>query len=363
MIEEKKVKFDRGDFVTEGTTYIIPPNPEKGFLCGFSVFVPKDCETDTTLILHSCNTGFNVPVHLDEANDIAKNSTYRHVDYGFFLSLDLKMPLLVPLIPRVQGYYTQALGSRVLHNDVSFLIEDQERRKDEDKLSEEEIHQIEEQCKDLPTQVANMIEPAKQFLASIGITVDDKVIAEGYSAGAKFANCFTALHPELVKACVCGGNTGLGIRPLSEYKGQELKYPLGVADLPNFDKEAFCNIPQLYYIGTEDYNDPACPKTDGSYDENGDVIPLLDSDGKIEPMNKENYTGKEIEQIFYLLGKNPGSRFNNNEEVYNSLGVNAVFKRFPGEHNTVLNNPQDYDFVKDFIRRVSSKEKETHYLK
>lgn len=260
MIVEKNIKFERGDFITEGTTYIISPNHEKGFLCGYAVFVPKDGETDTTLILHSCNTGNNVPVHLDEANIIARESTYRHVDYGFWLRVDLRMPILVPLIPRVQCYYTQALGSRVLHNDVSFLIEDQERRDEKDKLSEEEIIQIQEQCRDLPNQVANMIKSAKIFLVSKGITVDDKVIAEGYSAGAKFANGFTILHPELVKACVCGGNTGLGILPLSEYKGQELKYPLGVSDLPNFDKDAFCNVPQLYYMGTEDYNDPAVLK-------------------------------------------------------------------------------------------------------
>ena len=59
---------------------------------------------------------------------------------------------------------------------------------------------------------------------------------------------------------IYGGNIGLRIFQLSENKGQKPEYPLGVANLPNFDYEAFCSIPQLYYIGTEDYNDPVLSK-------------------------------------------------------------------------------------------------------
>ena len=380
MIEEKSVKFEGNGYVIEGTTYLIPPNPEMGYVCGYSIFVPKDCQKDTTLIMHSCNTGNNVPIHLEEANEIAKKSTYERPNSGMWFGSDLKMPVMIPLIPRVQGYYTQALGSKVLHNDVSILIEDQDRRREEEKLSEEEIRQIQEQCRDLPTQVANMIKSAQLFLASIGINVDDKVIAEGYSAGSKFANCFTALHPELVKACISGGNSGLGILPLSEYKGQELRFPLGVSDIPDFDYETFCSIPQLYYIGTEDFNDPAMPKTEyrvdenGEYildnngyripitDEKGDVVPTLDSSGRIQPRYKENYTQQEIVQIHELLGKNPQNRFANNEAIYTSLGINATFKRFPGDHNSVTQNHNgNYIYtnkcVKDFIRSVINNEK------
>ena len=46
---------------------------------------------------------------------------------------------------------------------------------------------IQEQCKD----IANMIKSSKLFLQNLGITIDDKVIAERYYAGSKFANCFT----------------------------------------------------------------------------------------------------------------------------------------------------------------------------
>ena len=75
--------------------------------------------------MHSCNTGNNVPVHLEKANDIAKKITYERPNPGMWFGYDLSMPVMIPLIPRVQGYYTQALGSKVLHNDVSTLIADQ----------------------------------------------------------------------------------------------------------------------------------------------------------------------------------------------------------------------------------------------
>ena len=372
MVENIDVKFQSGDLVIEGTTYIIPPNPELGYACGYSIFVPKGCEKNTTLLMHSCNTGGNVPVHLDEANDIAKRSTYEKPNAGMWLGYDLNMPVMIPLIPRVQGYYTQALGSRVFHNDVSSLVEDQNRRPDDAKLSEEEIIRIQEQCRDLPTQVASMIKSAQQFLQTVGINVDDKVIAEGYSAGSKFANCFTALHPELVKACISGGNSGLGILPLTEYKGEELKFPLGVADIEGFETDAFCSIPQLYYIGTEDYNDPAMPKCqltkgeNGKYtpvtDKQGNIIPILNEEGKMTPRYKENYTQEEFEQIHSLLGDNPQSRFDNNESLYKELGINATFRRFPGNHSTVTQNHDGNhvftnECIKDFITEVLEQEK------
>lgn len=378
MIEKKDVYFQKGDFLIDGTTYLVPPNEEFGYKCGFAVFVPKNCDKDTTLIMHSCNTGGNVPVHLDEANEIARKSTYEKYGPGMWLGSDLNMPVMTPLIPRVQYYYTQALGSRVYKNDISHLRNVQMRKDEEDRLSEEELMRIQEQCRDIPEQVVNMLPSAKELLRTLGITIDDKVILEGYSAGSKFANCFMALHPEVVKALVVGGNSGLGIVPLSEYQGEALNFPLGVADIPNFNYDEFISIPQLYYIGTEDYNDPAMYKcnfvkdANGNFafdeegrlipvvDKNGDIIPILDSNGRLQPRYEENYTQEEIEQIHKLLGKNPQVRFNTNESIYNELGVNATFKRFPGTHQTVTqkgdgNYIYTNECVKDFIKSVVGK--------
>ena len=44
----------------------------------------------------------------------------------------LNILAIIPLIPRVQGYYTKALGINIFHNDLSSLtlIEDQKKRKE-----------------------------------------------------------------------------------------------------------------------------------------------------------------------------------------------------------------------------------------
>lgn len=369
------VDINQNGIKIKGTVYISPS--KYGSYCGYAVFIPDNCEKDTTLIMHSCNTGGTPALHLEEANEIAKKSVCG-LNSGTWLGTSLDMPVLIPLIPRVDYYYTQSLRRQVYQNDVSVLIEENKKR--ENPLKEDEIIAIRDQCKDIDVQVVSMIRNAQLFLETKGIKVDDKVIAEGYSAGSQFANYFTALHPEYVKACICGGNSGLGIIPLSEYKGTELKYPLGVSDF-NFNFPEFQQIPQLYYIGTEDYNDPAMYKCAFERDENGEllldkegyripkkdksgtIIPIRDRNGRLQPRNKENYSQEEIEIIHRLFGANPQIRFNNQEKIYKELGINSTFKRFPGTHKTVTqqhNGSYVYtnECIKDFIRQITSKENE-----
>lgn len=373
MVEQKEVKFVRDAVLIEGTIYIVSPNPDLGYNLEYSIFVPKKCENNTTLLLHCCNTDNDVPIHVKDAIEIARRSTYERPNLGMRFGNELNMPVMIPLIPRIVGYYTQALGRQVFKNDITGLIEDNAKRSVQWKLFEGESDQIREQCRDLHLQVVNMIKNAKSFLQEIGINIDDKVIIEGYSAGSKFANYFTALHPEAVKACICGGNSGLGILPLKEFDGHELLYPLGVTDIPNFDYEAFCQIPQLYYIGTEDYSDPAMIECvyqtdrDGRYvikngtrvpvlDKSGNVIPVFDKSGRLQPRYSDSFSREEIEIIYNCLGKNPQVRFANQEKVYSSLGINASFQRFPGDHSTISQN-RTYESVKDFIKSVIVQEK------
>lgn len=65
MIEKKEVNFERNGIIIQGTTYLLPPYTQKGYRCGISIFVPKNCERNTTLLMHSCNNGYNVPIHLE----------------------------------------------------------------------------------------------------------------------------------------------------------------------------------------------------------------------------------------------------------------------------------------------------------
>lgn len=346
----------------KGRNYITPPNPEKGFFFGYALFIPEGCELDTTLLVHCINTGGSgvtdgkldrtkPAVTLKEGEEAAKLESFKGNE-AVFCSSDLKMPLLTPLFPRIRGFYTHSLGNKVYNNDTSYLEELNSIPSQYEKLSEEEIALIKEKCRDLPGQLVSMIEDSKEVLQNLGITVDNKVIIEGYSAGSKFANLFTALHPEIVKACIGGGIGGLGILPVSELKGQELKFPLGVADVPDFDLEAFKEIPQYYYIGEQDTNDPAQVK---SVEANGEMLPYY----------PECYTAHEITQIHTLLGKNVQERFDNNKRIYEQFGINAIFQKIYGNHRTIalLQDVKTgkyivHENIVKFIKNVIEKEKE-----
>lgn len=334
----------------KGKVYIISPNKEKGFNCGYSLFIPERCERSTTLLVHCCNTGgfgvkdekldeSRIAIHLEEGIEAAKISTI-DINQGMIYGYDLKMPVLTPLIPRVRGYYTQSLGSRIFKNDLAFLIKDNNERASKDKLSETEINNIREQCKDLHLQLVNMIKDSKRIILELGINIDDKVIIEGYSAGSKFANRFTALHPEIIKACIGGGTSGLNILPIKELNGEVLNYPIGVANIKNFDIESFKSIPQYYFMGNKDYNDPAQINKDSS------------------PVFKENYKADEIIKIKTILGKEPQERFDNIKRIYNSLDVNAIFKRFNGDHTSIMKlKDNNGNFivnvsVEEFIKKI-----------
>ena len=374
MIEEHSLYFQKDEKEKiDGTVYIIPGNPDKGFNFNYAVYIPTTIDEYTSLLMYSCNTGGNVPIKLDEAIDIAKKSTYTRPHPGIWHGSNLNLPVLIPLVPRVRSYYTQALGSAVFKNDVSFLREAQEHSRFP--LTEDEIEEIREYCYNIPEQVVNIIEDAKNFLKEKGIEVDDKVIAEGYSAGSKFANYFTALHPELVKCVVAGGTSGLPIIPLKELNGVELNFPLGVNDLPNFNYEEFSKIPQLYYIGDKDFNDPAMPAvtfiTDeqGEYiiegedykvlrDEEGNIIPRLGENGELIPRYGEGYSVEEMKIIHTYLGTNPQNRFDYNQILYEQCGINAEFVKLPGTHNTVTMNYDEFgrsivnNLVEEFITRT-----------
>lgn len=322
-----------------GTIYFIPADKEKGYSCAYELFVPENCKLDTTLLVHACNTG-KPCITLEEANKDARDKALKD-GLTLTISSDLNMPVLSPCFPRLKNYYTQQLSSEVYKNDLSNIND----RIDEEKLSDVEIKNIQEQCKDLPEQLCKMIESSKDIFKSLGITIDEKVIIEGYSAGSKFAGGFTAMYPELIKACILGGTTGHEILPTNEYMGEKISYPIGVADIHNFNLQTYKSIPQFHYIGEEDNVDPA------------DTI--LDEFGNLKPKYSDTYTIKEIEQIHRIKGKNVLDRYNRTEKIYKELGMqNSKFMRYPGNHSTIFESKNENgdlivaNDIKNFIKDV-----------
>ena len=84
----------------------------------------------------------------------------------------------------------------------------------------------------------------------------------------------------------------------------------------DFDLESFAKIPQFYFIGDQDNNDPAEVK---------EIV-----DGKYIPEYPDCYTTHETTQIHTLLGKTVQERFEKTKEYYEQYGINAKFKKYYG---------------------------------
>lgn len=360
MVEEYEFEKNYRNQLYKGITYIIPGNSSLGYNFGFAIYIPSTTEQVTNVLMYSPNTGCaginkegklddkTRAFHLKDGIEAIKQKCIG-INHGKMLSHSLNMPVITPLVPRIVGYYTQSMGSYVFHNDTSYLkFSSSERENKENKLTDEEIEEIKLYCYDIFEQVASGLPYALDFIRNKGYEVDDKVIVGGYSVGARFANYFTAIHPECVKAAFGGGIGGLMIIPQGSIKieGKEisLKYPLGTSDIENFDKEAFDSIPQYYYMGDVDFNDPAEP---------------IVVDGKLMPLYGDCYTPEEIILINKYLGATGPDRFWNVSSYYSE---NALFRQFPGDHNSICSANESGICISDesvceFVRNILEKEK------
>ncbi len=149
-----------------------------------------------------------------------------------------------------------------------------------------------------------MIDQARLVLADSGINTDEKIFIQGFSASGMFANRFTILHPERVKAAAIGSPGGWPIAPISNFNGQVLHYPAGIADLEeltgsSFDVETYNTIPQIIYMGSRDDNDS------------------LDFE--------DGWEQETAEVVNSLFGADPLSRWKEAETIYQQAETNTQF--------------------------------------
>jgi len=153
-------------------------------------------------------------------------------------------------------------------------------------------------------QLLAMVDHARAVLAGEGLAVDERFLIQGFSASGMFANRFTALHPERVKAAAVGAPGGWPIAPLARFGGDALPYPLGVADLESltgspFDSLAFNAVPQLFVMGSLDDNDSL------DFGDGWEKEPAATADR--------------------LFGTTPLARWGAAESLYRDAGANARF--------------------------------------
>jgi predicted esterase len=178
----------------------------------------------------------------------------------------------------------------------------------------------------LDLQMVAMIDDMRKRMSKVGLKFDKRVLINGFSAQGMFANRFTFLHPDRVKAAAIGSPGGWPIAPVETYKDKALRYPIGISDFKSvsgkkLDIKELRKVPMLIFIGDQDTNDS---------------VPFDDS-----------YDPEDRDLINPLLGKDPVSRWGVSEQLYKKAGLNATFRTYAGVGHTV--NTQMRDDIRAFL--------------
>ncbi len=320
-------------------------NPNINF--PYVLYIPVEMKKNASLIID-----VKTPMPMDgNVDDMINQLLEEGISYNPAMLMDyFKFPVIVPIIPRIKGFYTSYLGSKIIKNDF-------------DKLHGNIPKQQEYMFESIDEQLCYMIKEANEILG-----LNSRAIINGYSASAKFATGFSILHPDVISCNISGGTSGLSTLPTKKIGNIDLPYPIGVSDI-NFDEENFKKIKHFFYIGVEDNNNPALPlcELSGEKDANGNPLPKrnldgticykLDVDGKLLPYYDECYSKEEINIIYQLYDENNIKRFKKNETLYEELGIDSVHKIYPGNHSNLfrLNRQQ---LLEDMIRVVTSVKQE-----
>ena len=294
--------------VKNGTLQLIEANAEKGFHYPYFLFIPDDAspESEIPLVVEPNNSGFlndDLNAHIEKAERTATIDYYM----GNYVARKMNLPLLVPVFPRFES--DSHLYTHSLDRDI--------------------VLKQDEQLKRIDLQLLKMVEDARKRLGELGYRSDDQFLMTGFSASGTFANRFSLIHPEKVKAVAAGGLNGLLMLPEKEMKGRELIYPVGTYDFEalfgkSFNPGAFQSTPQFLFMGELDEND---------------AVPY--SDAFDEP---------EREIIYQLLGEEmQPQRWEASQMIYDSLGVDATIKTYEGIGHEHPENVKD-DVIAFFSR-------------
>ncbi len=271
----------------------IDAQPTKGFSYPYYLYVPK---TFRDLVeLHKIQSFLVIPNNTGKNDDdLGVHDAYvkRQMERNSTLVSKLEVAILMPVFPRPKSdwkIYTHALDRD------SMLTDKKEYRR-------------------LDTQLAAMIDHARGTLKKEKVKMDKRVLIMGFSASGMFANRFTFLHPDRVKAAAIGSPGGWPIAPAATFKDKTLRYPIGTRDFKtasgrSFDLKKLRQVPMFVFLGDQDDNDS-----------------VIFGDG-YEPEDKD--------LVFELFGKTPVERWEISKKLYSDAGLQAEFRLYPDVKHTI----------------------------
>lgn len=274
----------------------IDADPNSGFHYPYFLHIPDAVHGRESVPILVETTNMPGPIddfgaHLEQAQKRANEGVGRRIADA------LELPFLHPVFPRPVSepvdwlHYTHALDPETMQIEGDPL----ER---------------------IDRQLLQMVTDAQRRLSEEEIQTRDRFIMNGFSASAKFANRFSALHPEKLISVSAGGLDGTMILPKEEAAVPihwrdtvELEYPVGTANTEEltgkpFDLDAFRDVHQFLYLGEDDDSDA-----------------LLYPDAWTEPEIRGIAVGVYGEDVHE-------ERFPYCKQVYEDVGAAAVFRKY-----------------------------------
>jgi len=296
---------------------LVDANPDRGFHYPYYLTVPEGLDDGESrpILVEPHNVGQQIEEfeeHLELAKERMKDS------YGRRIADDLEVPYLIPVFPR--PFEDPVDWTHMVHMLDAKTME----------IEEGPLERVD-------LQLLRMIDDAQERLADWGWSGPNNVILNGFSAQAAFVNRFSALHPSRVCSVSVGGFNGLAILPeeTADVRGfgeQPMNYPVGVANVAEltgnqFAREAFCDLHQFLYMGSEDDRDAL-------------LYPDAWTKPKLRGIAVLTY-GEDIHD----------ERFPTCEKRYEEAGVNAVFRMYEDTGHTP--EPAEDDIVEFHERTLA----------
>ena len=283
--------------------------PEKGFAYPYYLYVPPELseaqsqKTTHTILVIPNNTG-----KIDDAFEVHEADVKKRMAQNGAIASLLKTVVLMPVFPRPKTnwqIYTHALDRDALTTDKKEYAR-------------------------FDLQLVAMIDDARENLKKKKLKFDKKILLTGFSASGMFANRFTFLHPDRVKAAAIGSPGGWAIAPVPVYLEKTLRYPIGVGDFEKvsgkkLNLKKLQKVPLFIFLGDEDENDSV--------------------------IYGDSYEEEDKDLIFELFGKTPVERWEISKKLYEQSKMNAEFKLYPKVNHAVTLEMRDD--IREFLLKYA----------
>ncbi len=323
-------KFVPDDFVKK---YLIEANPAKGFNIPYFLYIPTTNHQQENegfsqyLILEGTNFGY-VTNYVDQYiyDNLIRGET-SHVVGRLFE--ELHVPKVVPYLPKTcfrinHGNYTEyghfhALDSTVIEmkSHIDQIEECSFNNQNSDVLGYDYLNSL----IDIEEQIHAIVLDAQEKLNSNYWNLEEQIFVAGFSASGSYAQRYTSIYPEQVKAMFAGGMF-LPILPVDSYGGHDLIYQIGTYDHERLfgralNVEAYNDVAKIFYMGANE---------------------TIDAVG-----GSDTFTNEHRTIIYDIYGtESINSRWYNAQDIFYQVGGDALFITDKAMGHEVANYTTNY---------------------